>query len=193
MDEPRSAIGSLMHEHQLILRVVGDMRRELELDPREQRIDVDYIAAVVDFIGTYADECHHGKEEDILFRDLGEKPMPSELAAEMQRLIDDHVWARATTKRMLHAAERYRDGDGSAGAEVVEAMRELADFYPDHIERQDHHFFKPAIELFTQVEREAMSEQFRQFDRHLFHERYRDEVERLEARRDSLSPDLVRS
>lgn len=193
MDEPRSAIGSLMHEHQLILRVIDDMRRELELDLREQRIDVDYIAAVVDFIRTYADECHHGKEEDILFRDLGGKPMPSELAAEMQRLIDDHAWARATTKRMLQAAERYRDGDGGAYAEVVEAMRELADFYPDHIEREDRHFFKPAIELFTHEEREAMSEQFREFDRHLFHERYRDEVEHLEVRRRSLSPDFARS
>ena len=186
MAEPHSAIGSLMHEHQLILRVVADLRAEMERSVRNEQLDVGYIRTVVDFIRAYADRCHHGKEEDILFRDLGHKELPPELAAEMQRLIDDHVWARAATKRMLEAAGRYSAGDGDAYAEVTAVMHELADFYPDHIEREDHHFFKPAIEFFTPDERQEMSEQFKEFDRHLFHERYRAEVEQLEARRQQL-------
>ena len=186
MAEPHSPIGSLMHEHRLILRAIDDMRAEAERYASGGDLDVEYVRSVVGFVRAYADRCHHGKEEDILFRDLRDKDMPTELAGEMQRLVDDHVWARAATKRMLESAERYAAGEIDAEAEVVEVMRSLADFYPDHIEREDHHFFKPAIELFTHEEREAMSEQFQEFDRHLFHEHYRAEVERLEERRVSL-------
>jgi len=60
-------------------------------------------------------------------------------------------------------------------------MRSLADFYPGHIEREDHGFFKPAIEYFTLDEREAMAEEFREFDRLLIHEKYQRLAEDLES------------
>ena len=73
-----SAIGGLMHEHQLILRVVRDMRLEFERISAGGDVDPAYVVTVVDFIRTYADRCHHGKEEDILFRDLAGKQLSDE-------------------------------------------------------------------------------------------------------------------
>ncbi len=183
MTEPHSAIGSLMHEHHLILRAVEDMRAEMERIAHEGEVDVEYVRTASDFLRTYADKCHHGKEEDILFRDLADKPMPPDLAREMQRLIDEHAWARGVNMRMAEAAERFVDGDPAAYREVAEHMGALADFYPGHIDREDHHFFKPAIDLFTAEERDSMAEQFEEFDRRLFHDRYRTIVSELEQRR----------
>jgi hemerythrin-like domain-containing protein len=39
----------------------------------ENRVKLLFIDTAVDFIRTYADRCHHGKEEDILFRNLAKK------------------------------------------------------------------------------------------------------------------------
>lgn len=180
----KTAIGGLMHEHQLILRVVSDMKREFERLEAGGEIDPDYIATVVDFIRVYADRCHQGKEEDILFRDLAAKQLAADDAEAMRVLIDDHVWARGQTRNLVAATERVVAGDDSAAAEARSALRALADFYPDHIEREDHGFFKAAPGYFTREELQLMADECAEFERSLIHERYLAVADALEARRD---------
>ena len=67
-------IGPLMREHRLIERMVALMRAETEKISRTGEARPDFITSAVDFFRTYADRTHHGKEEDILFRDLAKKP-----------------------------------------------------------------------------------------------------------------------
>ena len=63
-------IGPLMIEHRLIEKMIKVMQQKVEAWKQEERINPEFIDVAVDFIRTYADKCHHGKEEDILFRDL---------------------------------------------------------------------------------------------------------------------------
>lgn len=63
-------IGPLMIEHRLIERMISEMKNETERIRNGEKPDLSFIETAVDFIRTYADACHHGKEEDILFRDL---------------------------------------------------------------------------------------------------------------------------
>ena len=59
-----------MIEHRLIERVIADVQTRLDGQAARRVVDTAYVDHVVDFLRTYADRCHHGKEEDILFRDL---------------------------------------------------------------------------------------------------------------------------
>jgi hemerythrin-like domain-containing protein len=68
-------IGPLMIEHRLIERMIDVMKEELLLIEKKMKVNPEFIESVVDFFHTYADRCHHGKEEDILFRDLGGKKL----------------------------------------------------------------------------------------------------------------------
>lgn len=68
-------IGPLMIEHRLIERMVKTIKGELRKISEENEVNVIFIDTAVDFFRTYADRCHHGKEEDILFRDLAKKPL----------------------------------------------------------------------------------------------------------------------
>lgn len=176
-----SAVGALMTEHRLIERMILDMRGQLDRFEARATLDPDYVRTAVDFIRTYADRCHHGKEEDILFRELASRPLSSEHVDMMNALIADHVWARGTTKALVAATDAYAAGDNTAAVEARALMRALADFYPGHIEREDHGFFKPAMEYFTRDERETMAEEFREFDRLLIHEKYEQLADALEA------------
>jgi len=63
-------IGPLMIEHRLIEKMIKVIQKEVETWKREDRINPEFVDAAVDFIRVYADKCHHGKEEDILFREL---------------------------------------------------------------------------------------------------------------------------
>jgi len=177
----RSPAGPLMQEHRVIERMIAVLDRELGAAARDGRIDPRFIDRAVDFIRTYADRCHHGKEEDILFRVLAEKDLPPQLEAEMDGLIADHVHGRSLTGQLVSANERYRAGDEEALTAITGAMGELVAFYPVHIAKEDRHFFKPALECLSDEERDQMLVDFEEFEVHLLHEKYEGLVRSLEG------------
>ncbi|HUW08656.1 MAG TPA: hypothetical protein VM537_02960, partial [Anaerolineae bacterium] len=77
-------IGPLMKEHRLIERMIALMVKELERLRDGEELDPIFIDTAVDFIRTYADICHHGKKEDILFRGLSKKPLSGEHSRTMR-------------------------------------------------------------------------------------------------------------
>ncbi len=173
--------GALMIEHRLIERMVALIGEQLARVRSRHDCDPVFIRAAVDFIRSYADRCHHGKEEDILFRDLSERPLDEPLQVILRELIDEHARSRQATGRLADANERYRQGDGEALAEIAERLEELVTLYPRHIAKEDKRFFVPAQKCFSQPELAAMLDQFWEFDRQLFHERYREVVGQWEG------------
>lgn len=135
-----SPAGPLMREHRLIERVVRLLETEICSIEETGRTDPALIDHLTDFVRTYADRCHHGKEEDILFRRLAGKDLDAGLAAAMEELIQDHVHGRALTRRIVEANARYAAGHGDALGEIAAAARELVEFYPVHIQKEDRHF-----------------------------------------------------
>lgn len=174
-------IGPLMIEHRLIERMVKVMADQLEEIKDQKGGNVDSIAEAIDFIRTYADRCHHGKEEDILFRDLGRKPLAPEHKKIMDELIEEHIAARKMVRRLAGAKEKYAQGGKEGLQEITACLGELVKFYPSHIEKEDKHFFIPCMGYFTPKEKDDMLQEFWTFDRNLIHEKYKQMVEKFEA------------
>ncbi|HNV85869.1 MAG TPA: hemerythrin domain-containing protein, partial [Candidatus Omnitrophota bacterium] len=146
-------------------------------------VDPEFIVAAVDFIRSYADRCHHGKEEDILFRDLKKKPLSAEHARILGELEAEHVKGREVTRGIVAAYERYLRGDKASVGEMIRLMEVLAEFYPKHIEKEDRHFFIPCMAYFTEGEKENMLAECYEFDRRLIHEKYEQGVQKMERER----------
>ena len=169
-------IGPLMIEHRLIERMIDVMQGQLSVIEKEKKLDSEFLDMAVDFIRTYADRCHHGKEEDILFRELRTKQLKDEHQHTMEELIEDHRWGRKMTARLVEANERYIRGDEDSISAVAECIRSLIQFYPKHIEKEDKHFFIPCMDYFTESEQQAILTEEWEFDRILIHEKYRNIV-----------------
>ena len=165
-------IGPLMWEHRLIEKMLGAMMRHMDKAETEKSVNPVIIDTAVDFVRTYADRTHHGKEEEILFRDLAKKELTADLKRIMQELIDEHVWGRKTTAQIVAAKEAYLSGDEGKLADIIHLARELGGFYPRHIEKEDKHFFYPCQEYFSKDEQEKMLAEFWEFDRKMVHEKY---------------------
>lgn len=131
-----------------------------------------FIGIMIDFFRTYADSCHHGKEEDVLFRELAKKELSKEHRAIMNKLIEDHIYARKTVGRLEKARESYIKDDGESSNEISRILKELATLYPGHILKEDKEFFYPSMEYFTKEEQEKMVQEFTEFDKNMIHERY---------------------
>jgi hemerythrin-like domain-containing protein len=183
-------IGPLMIEHRLIERLLLLVQREFQrirdniaVDPEFAFVDPEFIDTAVDFIRTYADRCHHGKEEDILFKALAEKDLSPEHRRTMEDLIKEHTWARETTAGLVKAKDGYLMEKPGALDDLLDHLEKLVEFYPRHIDKEDKHFFIPCMTYFSEAEQADLLARMHEFDRLLIHEKYRGLVEGLEQRR----------
>jgi hemerythrin-like domain-containing protein len=170
-----------MIEHRLIERMVRLLEKQTDDIKSGKPADTSFISAAVDYFRTYADRTHHGKEEDILFRELGKKPLTPEHKTIMQELLDEHTYARKNGKGLSDANESYRKGDTTAIREIQEYAKALTDLYPRHIEKEDKRFFIPVMEYFDEAEQDVMLREFNAFDRNMIHEKYRKTIAAYEA------------
>lgn len=175
------ARGPLMIEHRLIERMLSVIKSVLVKIEEEHTVDPVFVDTAVDFIRIYADRTHHGKEEDILFRELKNKDMSAEDQRVMDELIEEHVFGRKTTKALVDANTRYRNGDKDALTDIAEKLQTLIEFYPRHIEKEDKIFFPASRKYLNDEEDQAMLEEFWEFDRKMIHEKYRSLIESLEG------------
>jgi hemerythrin-like domain-containing protein len=177
-------VDALMQEHRLIERMISQMKKEVLTMKSKQNVNSTFIDIAVDFIRVYADRCHHGKEEGVLFRELNGKQMTSEHVEMMRELINEHVYARKTTANLNEAKERYMKGKEDARNDVWKLLNDLVEFYPKHIEKEDKRFFYPSMDYFSPQEQETLLNEFRDFDRKIIHEHYTkvlDELEKAES------------
>ena len=173
-------IGPLMHEHRLIERMISVINHEIKEIKTKKIVDTAFIHTVVDFIRVYADKTHHGKEEDILFRDLKNKKLYEDHNKIMQELIDEHKYGRKKVKELIDATKLFSTGSTKSPIDVVTILEEITEFYPRHIKKEDKEFFFPVMEYFTKKEQDAMLSEFYDFDRKMVHEIYTAIVENHE-------------
>jgi hemerythrin-like domain-containing protein len=182
-DTIMQARGPLMIEHRLIERMLSVIKGVLAEIESKREVDSVFIDIAVDFIKVYADKTHHGKEEDIFFRELNNKSLTAEDQRIMKELIEEHVFGRQTTQALIDANTRYRNGDDSSLTEIAATLLILTEFYPKHIEKEDKVFFPSTRNYFTDEEDQAMLSEFWEFDRKMIHEKYKALVEGFESRK----------
>jgi hemerythrin-like domain-containing protein len=175
-------IGPLMIEHRLIERMVELLDAELGNIEKTSDLNTEFIYVGVDFFRTYADRTHHGKEEQILFRELSQKKLSTADNEKMERLIQEHIWARDAVGRLYAANGEFLKGNRDVIKVITYELGKLVKFYPMHIEKEDKHFFIPAMDYFSIKEQDAMLNEFWEFDKIMIHEKYKRIVEEYEKK-----------
>lgn len=171
--------GPLMIEHRLIEKVLKIVEKQTDVIRNSKKVDPIFIDTVVDFIKTYADRTHHGKEEDILFKELEKKNMSLDDKKIMEDLINEHKFARSLVKQLIESKNQYAKGDEKALATITAKLNELTKFYPVHIEKEDKVFFPNTEKYFSAEELDRMLAEFWEFDRKMIHEKYQKVFEEL--------------
>ncbi len=175
-------VGPLMIEHRLIERMIKLMGAEIQKSKLSSSLDMEFIHTAIDFIRIYADQLHHGKEEDILFRELSKENLTPEHKRIMEELIDEHKTGRHYVRQLIEARDNYLHGDKSALAVIEDTMAKIVAFYPKHIEKEDKHFFLPVMNYFSPERQQAMLDEFNDFDRKFIHRHYQEIVTRYDGK-----------
>jgi hemerythrin-like domain-containing protein len=172
-------IGPLMKEHRLIEKMIEHIDNEIERMEKFRKVNPLFIDIAVDFIRMYADRTHHGKEEEILFRELKKKELSPNHKKIMEELVEEHKWARKIVGALIEAKDEYINGNTDKVVDIIDLMSQLVEFYPKHIEKEDKHFFIPVMKYFSQDEQDQMLQEYWDFDKTLIHEKYEKVVEAL--------------
>ena len=154
----------LKHEHQIILGVLDVAERDATAIAGGAPVDVDRMAKFVDFIRTFADKCHHAKEEDILFVRMGDKGFPRE-AGPIGVMLHEHDLGRAHVAAIIANTAAAAAGDGDARAQVVEHLTGYASLLRQHIYKEDNVLYPMADQAFSEEDQSALSADFERVER----------------------------
>ena len=130
------AIETLMTEHRTIEKVIdalvaftGDLRRRGATDRAE-------LARFVGFLKHFADQLHHGKEEDILFAAMADHGFPTE-GGPIAVMLAEHVRGRAFIQAMAQAVEGATPWTDDDRGRIAEAAAGYGALLRAHIHKED--------------------------------------------------------
>jgi len=153
----------LEDEHRVIARVIGAAPVLADQLEAGHEVDVDTLQGVVEFMRTFADRCHHGKEEELLFPLLATKGVPMQ-GCPVGALTAEHARGRALVQELASAAGALQKGEPAAREAVVKSLRGIATLYPQHIWKEDYLLFPLANKVVSPEEQQALYRQFEQVE-----------------------------
>jgi len=117
------------------------------------------LEGLLEFFQLFADRCHHGKEEDLLFPRLMARGMPAQ-SGPIQVMLAEHDEGRALIRRMKESAEAYAQGSPEAGQEWAQAAHGYTALLRDHISKENNVLFVMADRLLTGDDQKELSAAF---------------------------------
>ncbi|MDD5934515.1 MAG: hemerythrin domain-containing protein [Clostridiales bacterium] len=132
-----NSVQIMMEEHQNILRMVKVIRKACFQIMEKREMNQDDFHKMIDFIRTYADTHHHGKEEKIMF-----KQMQDRLGRIGENLIThgmlvEHDLGRLHMQELEAAMERVKAGDEESYLDVIANAISYTHLIERHIKKED--------------------------------------------------------
>ena len=126
----------LKKEHEAIkimLRILGEVSKRLDAG---EKVNAEHLDSILEFIQVFADKCHHGKEEGLLFPAMEKAGIPRERGP-IGVMLNEHKEGRDFVKGMKEAVAKYKKGERTAGGQIAENARNYAGLLSKHIEKED--------------------------------------------------------
>ncbi len=130
------AVETLMSEHRIIERGIDALAAFAEEARRSTADDRLELGRFVTFIREFADACHHGKEEDILFKAMVEAGFPSQ-GGPIAVMLEEHDMGRAFVKQLADLAEQEAPWSADDRLRLADAAHGYADLLRQHIFKED--------------------------------------------------------
>lgn len=150
------ATQDLRKEHKAIVHVLHILDKMMQTDGIKAETLLHYYNEVVYFLKIFADKCHHGKEENYLFKELVIKGIQNE-GGPVGVMLQEHAQGRDYIEQMSQSLDD-KDLSGFNNAAI-----QYRDLLRRHINSENNVLFMMADNL---IDEQAQSFLFEQFEQH---------------------------
>jgi hemerythrin-like domain-containing protein len=154
----------LMREHSLILQALSAMEKRIASLEAGAVPDRVFFEKAVEFLRTFADRGHHGKEEDILFKRMVEDLDYPRNAGPVAVLTGEHERGREFI-RGISQAVAVLGRDPAATRRIIENGRGYIQLLRIHIEREDNVVFPMVDQFLDDADQAWLAVEFAECDR----------------------------
>lgn len=152
------AMTDLMNDHDAILTALDIFSKILDKIQKEKNANPDELMDFIDFLKEFADKCHHGKEEGILFPAMIAAGVPDR-GGPIGVMMAEHIQGRGYIHDMDEALEEPEDYQAfeKAGHSYIELLRM-------HIQKENSVLFPMADRVIAPQQLESMYEAFEEHE-----------------------------
>jgi hemerythrin-like domain-containing protein len=179
------AIETLMNEHRVIESVLDALVGFADEVRRKGSTEKEELARFVEFIRGFADACHHGKEEGVLFVAMVRHGFPRE-GGPIAVMLQEHDEGRAMVGVLKAHAEQEAAWSDADRQEIADAAFGFSDMLRHHIQKEDGVLYPMAEQHLPPDALQAVSEDCERFEAEKTgsgeHERFHALAESLVAR-----------
>lgn len=163
------ATKQLKEEHKAVKQALKILDKICKKLSKGEKVDPKHLDNLLDFLRTFVDKCHHGKEEGVLFPAMEKAGVPNEDGPIGMMLIE-HDMGRGFIRGMAEGIEKYGKGEVKAAKEIVKNTRDYTVLLNDHIDKEDNILYmiadmhlppddqKDLLKEFDKIEEEKVGE-----------------------------------
>lgn len=179
-----TATGILRHEHDAILRMLDATEEVARMLDRGEQVSPEILTGLLEFFQLFADRCHHGKEEELLFPLLEKRGLPSQ-GGPLSVMLMEHEQGRWLIRELAAATAAYKAGDEAGRPCWAIAARGYARLLREHIFKENNVLFQIADRLLDDTEQKDLAAAFERIEEEKMgrgtHERLHGQMETLLA------------
>jgi hemerythrin-like domain-containing protein len=149
----------LKAEHRRIEAALDRLVRLADQGSRTGALDWPAAREVVDILQAFADRCHHGKEEGILFPLLARRGLVRQYGRSGV-MVYEHNQGRRHTRHMSRAVADGAAGSPGAVKRFLDHARAYVPLMRRHIDKEDHCLFPWVERNLTAEESAALQQAF---------------------------------
>lgn len=157
---------TLKHEHRVIERALRALDGVCARLQWGQHVPAGILSQLAEFMSTFADRHHHGKEEAYLFPVLQRHGFAQNRGA-LGAIAREHQIESELSTEMQRAIEGYREADPVARQHFIEAARRYIDHLLSHIDKEDAILLRLADEILDKEDIASLSAGFSQAETEL--------------------------
>ena len=153
----------LMKEHQAILKMVEASEAVAARLRQGEKVQPGILNTFQEFFQLFADQCHHGKEEEIFFPMLESRGVPK-AGGPLGVMFNEHEQGRTLIRQMRQASEAYGSGAEGSAETWAQAAEEYAALLRSHIFKEDNVLFPMAERVLSGGELERVAADFEKLE-----------------------------
>ncbi|NLY46877.1 MAG: hemerythrin domain-containing protein [Tissierella sp.] len=158
------SIRIMVDEHTNIRRMLKVIRQVSYRVMTLGEFDIEDVTRIIDFVRVYADQHHHGKEEDILFDTMNKEIEKLAKSGAITGMYIEHDSGRLFMANLEKGVESYNAGNDEARLDIIANAICYADLLDRHIEKENVAMYKFAENMLNDTSKSYIEDECKKIE-----------------------------